>query len=169
MRSITRAGPSELFRGFLASSLRDAPYAGLFVVCYEGIKHEAASILLPSSHLASAALHSCSAAAAGTIATLATHPFDVIKVLPFLPSIVLALITPNRPECKFELNTNIMASSKQLWLCGTLVPFFNSLLTLLSCLYLRNGAYMVSLMALLSASLEKYSPRQLDGQFTNLS
>ncbi|KAN0126312.1 mitochondrial carrier protein [Lactarius tabidus] len=79
MRSITRAGPSELFRGFLASSLRDAPYAGLFVVFYEGIKHEAASVLSPSSHLASAALHSCSAAAAGTVATLATHPFDVIK------------------------------------------------------------------------------------------
>jgi len=79
MRSITHAGPSELFRGFLASSLRDAPYAGLFVVFYEGIKHEAASILPPSSHLTSAALHSGSAAAAGTIATLATHPFDVIK------------------------------------------------------------------------------------------
>jgi len=39
--SITRQGPSELLRGFLASSLRDAPYAGLFVVFYEGIKREA--------------------------------------------------------------------------------------------------------------------------------
>jgi hypothetical protein len=113
MRSITRAGPSELFRGFLASSLRDAPYAGLFVVFYEGIKHEAASVLSPSSHLASAALHSCSAAAAGTVATLATHPFDVIKVLHLFSSIILALTAPNRPECKSELNTNIMASSKQ--------------------------------------------------------
>lgn len=28
-------------RGFLASSLRDAPYAGLFTVLYEAIKHEA--------------------------------------------------------------------------------------------------------------------------------
>ena len=80
MRSIIRGGPSELFRGFLASSLRDAPYAGLFLVSYEGIKHEAASILSPTSSLVSAALHSGSAAAAGTIATLATHPFDVIKV-----------------------------------------------------------------------------------------
>ncbi|KAF8273160.1 mitochondrial carrier domain-containing protein [Lactarius quietus] len=66
-------GTFELFRGFLASSLRDAPT--------RGIKHEAASILPPSSHLTSAALHSGSAAAAGTIATLATHPFDVIKVV----------------------------------------------------------------------------------------
>jgi hypothetical protein len=39
--TIVRQGPSELLRGFLASSLRDAPYAGLFVVFYEGIKHEA--------------------------------------------------------------------------------------------------------------------------------
>jgi solute carrier family 25 protein 38 len=39
--SIIRQGPHELLRGFLASSLRDAPYAGLFVVFYEGIKREA--------------------------------------------------------------------------------------------------------------------------------
>ena len=82
MLSIVRAGPSELFRGFLASSLRDAPYAGLFLVSYEAIKHDAASILPPSSPLISAALNSGSAAAAGTFATLATHPFDVIKVSP---------------------------------------------------------------------------------------
>ncbi len=78
VRSITRGGPSELFRGFLASSLRDAPYAGLFLVFYEGIKHEASTILPPSSPLASALLHSGSGAA-----TLATHPFDVIKACHF--------------------------------------------------------------------------------------
>jgi len=39
--SIVRQGPPELFRGFLASSLRDAPYAGLFMVFYEGIKSKA--------------------------------------------------------------------------------------------------------------------------------
>jgi solute carrier family 25, member 38 len=38
--SLVRLGPSELLRGFMASSLRDAPYAGLFVVFYEGIKRE---------------------------------------------------------------------------------------------------------------------------------
>jgi solute carrier family 25 protein 38 len=41
-----RLGPSELLRGFLASSLRDAPYAGLFVVLYESIKREACTTLL---------------------------------------------------------------------------------------------------------------------------
>lgn len=45
LSSIIRQGPSELFRGFFASSLRDAPYAGLFVVFYEGIKREACATL----------------------------------------------------------------------------------------------------------------------------
>ena len=38
--SLFRAGPHELFRGFTASALRDAPYAGIFVGCYENIKQE---------------------------------------------------------------------------------------------------------------------------------
>lgn len=38
--SLVRAGPSELFRGVTASSLRDAPYAGIFIVFYEKIKQE---------------------------------------------------------------------------------------------------------------------------------
>ena len=80
--SIVRGGPSELFRGFLASSLRDAPYAGLFLVFYEAAKHEAAALLPPSSPFVYAASNSGSAAVAGTLATLATHPFDVMKVPP---------------------------------------------------------------------------------------
>jgi len=74
--SIVRTGPSELMRGFVASSLRDAPYAGLFVLLYEAIKRES-TYLIPSAYATS--IHSLSAAAAGGIATLATHPFDVIK------------------------------------------------------------------------------------------
>ncbi|KIK20668.1 hypothetical protein PISMIDRAFT_682066 [Pisolithus microcarpus 441] len=46
--SVLRSGPS--------GSMRDAPYAGLFVVLYETVKREAEAI-----------------------ATMATHPFDVIK------------------------------------------------------------------------------------------
>lgn len=38
--SIARQGPPELFRGFMATSLRDAPYAGIFVLFYEGVKRE---------------------------------------------------------------------------------------------------------------------------------
>ncbi|KAF7331633.1 Mitochondrial glycine transporter [Mycena kentingensis (nom. inval.)] len=77
--SIARQGPSELFRGFLASSLRDAPYAGIFVVVYEGIKRQAATSLSLQSDAQSAMLHTLSGASAGAIATMATHPFDVIK------------------------------------------------------------------------------------------
>jgi hypothetical protein len=43
--SIVRLGPSELLRGFVASSLRDAPYAGLFVVFYEVLKRETCKII----------------------------------------------------------------------------------------------------------------------------
>lgn len=106
VRSIARGGPSELFRGFLASSLRDAPYAGLFVVFYEAIKYEAASVVQPSTHIVSAALHGGSAAAAGTIATLATHPFDVIKVIP-RSSLFSRVLTPFRRQgCRFAVKTN---------------------------------------------------------------
>ena len=102
--SIVRGGPSELFRGFLASSLRDAPYAGLFVVFYEAIKYEAASVVPPSTPLVSAALHGGSAAAAGTIATLATHPFDVIKVLScsFLETMRAYTVSQTRMQVRSE-------------------------------------------------------------------
>lgn len=79
LRGMERA---ELFRGFLASSLRDAPYAGLFVVFYESIKRD-----LPSDWN-SAVVHSSAAACAGALATLATHPFDVIKVHPCSSSLI---------------------------------------------------------------------------------
>ncbi|KAI0080829.1 mitochondrial carrier [Panus rudis PR-1116 ss-1] len=77
--SLVRSGPSEMFRGFVPSALRDAPYAGIFVVFYEGIKQEASRFVSPQSALASSGLHSFSAAASGAIATLVTHPFDVVK------------------------------------------------------------------------------------------
>jgi solute carrier family 25 protein 38 len=79
--SIVRLGPSELLRGYLASALRDAPSAGLFVTFYEIIKRETSQLLPPTSNAYSTAIHCFSAASAGAIATTATHPFDVIKVL----------------------------------------------------------------------------------------
>ncbi|KAF8876248.1 mitochondrial carrier [Infundibulicybe gibba] len=79
VRGLVSAGPSVLLRGFVASSLRDAPYAGLFVVCYEGIKREASVMFPASSHAHAAFIHSAAGASAGAIATMATHPFDVIK------------------------------------------------------------------------------------------
>ncbi|KIY45587.1 mitochondrial carrier [Fistulina hepatica ATCC 64428] len=79
--AITRSGgPTALFRGFVASALRDAPYAGLFVVFYEGTKREIGECLSQRRCIAVAfVMHSFSGASAGVIATVATHPFDVIK------------------------------------------------------------------------------------------
>jgi solute carrier family 25 protein 38 len=77
--SIWKQGPSGLLRGFMASSLRDAPYAGLFVVFYEGLKKEAIRLPFADSGDYSAAIHTFAAASAGGLATIVTHPFDVIK------------------------------------------------------------------------------------------
>ncbi|THV00541.1 solute carrier family 25 member 38 [Dendrothele bispora CBS 962.96] len=77
--SIARGGPSELFRGFSATSMRDAPYAGMFMVFYEGLKHRASSVIPTNSHSETAILHSVCGATASGLATVATHPFDVVK------------------------------------------------------------------------------------------
>ncbi|KLO17469.1 solute carrier family 25 member 38 [Schizopora paradoxa] len=80
--SILRSGPSELFKGFVPSAIRDAPYAGIFVATYESIKRRSSKITSSSSapsFLSSTAIHTFSAASAGAIATVVTHPFDVIK------------------------------------------------------------------------------------------
>ncbi|KIJ32321.1 hypothetical protein M422DRAFT_234124 [Sphaerobolus stellatus SS14] len=78
--SLLRSGPSQLFRGAAASAMRDAPYAGLFLVAYEHLKRDTAALLMqPGSNSSSALIHAIAGAGAGTAATLATHPFDVLK------------------------------------------------------------------------------------------
>ncbi|KAL1700393.1 mitochondrial carrier [Schizophyllum commune] len=77
LRRLLRSGPRECLRGFVPSALRDAPYAGLFVGVYEGGKRWGATLAPPGTP--AGAIHSASAAAAGALATLATHPFDVVK------------------------------------------------------------------------------------------
>ncbi|KIL67418.1 hypothetical protein M378DRAFT_159858 [Amanita muscaria Koide BX008] len=77
--SIVRQGPSEIFRGFVASSLRDAPYAGLFMIFYEAIKQDASLFMAAGTNQAPVVIHLFSAASAGAVATTITHPFDVIK------------------------------------------------------------------------------------------
>ncbi|KAF5390441.1 hypothetical protein D9757_005198 [Collybiopsis confluens] len=60
--SIVRSGPTELLRGVTAASMRDAPYAGIFVVFYEGFKRNASLIFAPTSNTQSSIVHSASAA-----------------------------------------------------------------------------------------------------------
>jgi len=73
-------GPRELLRGAGASALRDAPYAGLFLYSYELFKRELGEHAQANTHwLTPTVTHAGAGAMAGTFATLATHPFDVLK------------------------------------------------------------------------------------------
>lgn len=47
--SIVRSGPNELFKGFIPSAMRDAPYAGIFVALYESIKRQTCEIIKTSN------------------------------------------------------------------------------------------------------------------------
>jgi len=76
--SVFTSGPRELLKGAGASALRDGPYAGLFLFSYEGAK-EIWGRLEPDAVVPPTIIHMSSGAAAGTFATLATHPFDVLK------------------------------------------------------------------------------------------
>jgi hypothetical protein len=67
LRSVAQDGPRGLLKGFVASSLRDAPYAGIFVVLYEGVKHSMCtsnclsniSFCTPWSSLSTQLMHCC--------------------------------------------------------------------------------------------------------------
>ncbi|KAG8972300.1 hypothetical protein FRC05_010142 [Tulasnella sp. 425] len=73
------AGPRGFLQGFQASVLRDAPYAGLYVLFYEAIKEKTAVVLGNSLPGLQPFIYSYSGAMAGALATLSTHPFDVMK------------------------------------------------------------------------------------------
>ncbi|KAG9015057.1 hypothetical protein FRB90_004996 [Tulasnella sp. 427] len=73
------AGPRGLLQGFQASVLRDAPYAGLYVLFYEAIKEQTGLLLGSSLPGLKPFVYSYSGAMAGALATLSTHPFDVMK------------------------------------------------------------------------------------------
>jgi len=72
-------GVKGYLQGFTASALRDAPHAGIFVFSYEAVKERSARWVRSDSPTATALSLSFSGAAAGTIATTLTHPFDMIK------------------------------------------------------------------------------------------
>ncbi|WFD32775.1 hypothetical protein MSPP1_003826 [Malassezia sp. CBS 17886] len=92
-------GPRAFFRGFSATALRDAPYAGVYLAIYEQQKHffssfaqrlhageahgridytgewwvvSASSTYTPRASLTAGLV-------AGTLATVLTHPFDIVK------------------------------------------------------------------------------------------
>lgn len=87
---VLREGPRGFFAGFGATAVRDAPYAGLYVLFYEAGKRrlgaawarignaEAAGLDLRSSGSAAGVNFVSGVLAAGT-ATAITNPFDAIK------------------------------------------------------------------------------------------
>ncbi|KAF8516025.1 solute carrier family 25 member 38 [Hysterangium stoloniferum] len=77
--SLIKSGPSQLFRGAAASVMRDAPYAGLFLMTYEHLKHESGILFNPLTNSSMIVINGFAGAGAGTAATLLTHPFDVLK------------------------------------------------------------------------------------------
>ncbi|EMD34743.1 hypothetical protein CERSUDRAFT_107352 [Gelatoporia subvermispora B] len=79
LRDLARAGPAELFRGVVPSTLRDAPFAGISVVVYEQSKAKMTGYFTPTFSTHYMIIHGCSGMVAGTVATLATNPFDIVK------------------------------------------------------------------------------------------
>lgn len=78
LRSLYRdGGIPGFFRGFSATALRDAPYAGLYLALYEQHKVWLGHL----SHAGTGAwwVVSLSGLGAGTLATVITQPFDILK------------------------------------------------------------------------------------------
>lgn len=77
-------GVRGLFSGFGATAVRDAPYAGLYVVLYEQAKKNISAAMGnrdPTSTTAtsSASINFASGALAAGMATAITNPFDAVK------------------------------------------------------------------------------------------
>lgn len=83
MREIrAQSGFRGFFQGFTATALRDAPYAGLYLALYEACKTNLAGLSRSMDGglgTGNWMVVSASGLLAGTLATLLTHPFDIIK------------------------------------------------------------------------------------------
>src|SRR3954466_3006695 len=81
---LTTQGFRGLYQGFWATTLRDAPYAGLYLLIYESLKEATFWGPLLQSHFketvnGEVVRNGTCALAAASVASLVTHPFDVIK------------------------------------------------------------------------------------------
>mgnify|MGYP001508175803 FL=1 len=90
-------GVRGFFRGFSATALRDAPYAGLYLALYEQGKQACAFF----SHERTGAwwVVSASSLYAGTLATVFTHPFDILKTrMQTTPTELLQMAGEKHPQ-----------------------------------------------------------------------
>ncbi|KAJ9478132.1 Mitochondrial glycine transporter [Pseudozyma hubeiensis] len=115
MREIHSAsGFRGFFQGFTATALRDAPYAGLYLALYEGCKSKLAGSLGTGNWM----VVSGSGLVAGTLATVITHPFDIIKTrMQTTPTEVLHEIARNSGGAvgREASRPSVWGMTKHLW------------------------------------------------------
>ncbi|WFD04247.1 hypothetical protein MOBT1_002952 [Malassezia obtusa] len=92
LRAIYRDGGfTGFFRGFSATALRDAPYAGLYLAVYEHTK-QLLGRFATYDRSGNAWVVSASGLTAGTLATVITQPFDILKTrMQTTPSAMLSM------------------------------------------------------------------------------
>lgn len=82
-RDIVRVeGVRGFFSGWGATAIRDAPYAGLYVLFYEHSKKTLSRLYATGRKMdatMAAAINTVSGAGAGALATAITNPFDTLK------------------------------------------------------------------------------------------
>ncbi len=86
---LAHEGPKGFFAGFGATSIRDAPYAGLYVLFYEQAKKRLSAVYGGSDSTSSAtgpmgvsraaSINFVSGVLGSTVATALTNPFDAVK------------------------------------------------------------------------------------------
>lgn len=86
LKSILKTeGTKGFFKGYWATTARDAPYAGIYVLFYEQMKQTIPTVfnLIPNDQLfsssTSAVINTSSAMVSASLATIITGPFDTIK------------------------------------------------------------------------------------------
>ena len=76
---LRREGARGFFSGFGATAVRDAPYAGLYVVFYEWCKKKLNLSFQGGTSMNAAGINFASGAFAAVTATAITNPFDAVK------------------------------------------------------------------------------------------
>lgn len=100
-------GVRGFFRGFSATALRDAPYAGLYLAFYEQHKHSLGYWARGES--GAWWVVSASSLGAGILATVITHPFDILKTrMQTTPQALL-------PDASTSYRPSVIATARRIF------------------------------------------------------
>jgi solute carrier family 25 protein 38 len=75
----SQEGARGLYSGWIATIARDAPFSGLYFMFYSKFRENMQKVTVNNKEMPQAAVNLSSGLTAGVIATLVTHPPDVIK------------------------------------------------------------------------------------------